>query len=307
VPSSFGPIVLIVNPAAGRGRVGSQLPEVEQTLQAKRMPYRVFTTAGPKDATRAASDALRSGDRFIVAMGGDGTVHEVVNGMIVDDRLINPNAVLGVVAAGSGSDFVKTFGLPEDAVRACNHLEGPNLYQIDVGKVTYVASGGGQASRYFPNIAEAGLGGAVVTRAARLPKRLGGAKYFAAFWLTLPGFKPAAVTIQADRRTYTGKAHNVVVANCQFYGGGMKISPRSWPGDGYLDVLVMNGPKSDSFTILPKVYRGEHLPHKGIVEFRAKVIRVESQHPLQIEADGEVLGTTPATFEALPGALWMKV
>jgi diacylglycerol kinase (ATP) len=306
MPSSFGPLVLIVNPAAGRGRVGSQLQQVEQTLTAKGLPYRIFKTSGPGDATRAAREALEAGERFIVAMGGDGTVHEVVNGMLQDDRLINPNAVLGVVAAGSGSDFVRTFGLPEDAVRACNHLEGPNLYQIDVGKVTYTTPRG-QASRYFPNIAEAGLGGAVVARAARLPARLGGAKYFAAFWLTLPGFKPAPVTVQADRRTFEGKAHNVVVANCQFYGGGMKISPRSWPGDGYLDVLVMNGPKSDSFTILPKVYRGEHLPHKGIVEFRAKQIRVESERPLQIEADGEILGMTPATFEALPEALWMKV
>jgi diacylglycerol kinase (ATP) len=307
MPSSFGPLVLIVNPAAGRGKVGSQLPQVEGTLKAKGLPYRVFRTTGPGDATRAAREALHAGERFLVAMGGDGTVHEVVNGMLQDDQPINPNAVLGVVAAGSGSDFVKTFGLPEDAVRACNHLEGPNLYQIDAGKVTYMAPGGSTDTRYFPNIAEAGLGGAVVARAARLPARLGGAKYFAAFWLTLPRFKPAGVTLQADRRSFTGKAHNVVVANCQFYGGGMKISPRSWPGDGYLDVLVMSGPKSDSFTLLPKVYRGEHLPHKGIVEFRAKHITVESERPLQIEADGEVLGTTPATFELLPGALWMKV
>jgi diacylglycerol kinase (ATP) len=307
MPSSFGPLVLIVNPAAGRGRVASQLPAVEKTLSEKGLRYRVVRTKGPDDARLAAREALEAGERFLVAVGGDGTIHEVVNGMLDEDRLINPNAVLGIVAAGSGSDFVKTFGLPEDAVRACNHLEGPNLYQIDVGKVTYEGADGRTQTRYFPNIAEAGLGGSVVARAARLPKRLGGAKYFAGFWLTLPRFKPAQLTVQADGRSFSGRAHNVVVANCQFYGGGMKISPRSWPGDGYLDVLVMNGPKSDSFTLLPKVYRGEHLPHKGIVEFRAKLIRVESERPLQIEADGEVLGTTPATFEVLPEALWVKV
>jgi diacylglycerol kinase (ATP) len=307
MPSSFGPLVLIVNPAAGRGRVASQLPSVEKTLRDKGLRYRIVRTSGPDDARVAAREALQAGERFLVAVGGDGTIHEVVNGMLDEGRLINPNAVLGVVAAGSGSDFVKTFGLPEDAVRACNHLEGPNLYQIDVGKVTYEAAGGDAQTRYFPNIAEAGLGGSVVARAARLPKRLGGAKYFAGFWLTLPRFKPAGITVQADKRSFSGRAHNVVVANCQFYGGGMKISPRSWPGDGYLDVLIMNGPKSDSFTLLPKVYRGEHLPHKGIVEFRAKRIQVESDRPLQIEADGEVLGTTPATFEVVPEALWVKI
>jgi diacylglycerol kinase family enzyme len=141
-----------------------------------------------------------------------------------------------------------------------------------------------------------------------LPAFLGQSKYFVAFWLTLPRFKLAQVRLQADRRTYEGPAVMIIVGNCQYYGGGMKISPRSYPGDGVLDVLVFKGPKSDSFTLLPRVYRGEHIPHDHIAEFRVKnALTIDADRPLPVEADGEVLGFTPATFEVLPQAILMKL
>ena len=99
----------------------------------------------------------------------------------------------------------------------------------------------------------------------------------------------------------------MVVANCRFYGGGMQISPKSEPDDGTLDVLVMTGPKSDAFTTLPKVYRGTHLPHRNIAELRASRVQVDTDQPFLVEADGEVLGTTPATFGIIPGAIRLKV
>jgi diacylglycerol kinase (ATP) len=308
VSSAFGELTVIVNPHAGRGHVREEIPELERTLQSRKLPYTLHRTQGPGDATRIAREALRAGGRYLVSVGGDGTVHEVVNGMIEDDEPIVPDAVLGVVAAGSGSDFVRTFGLPGDATRACLHLTGENVYPFDVGKVTYTAEGGGTETRYFPNIAEVGLGGAVARRADRLPRGFGRSKYFFGFWLTLPRFKIAEIVVRADNKTYEGSAFNVVVANCQFYGGGMKISPRSFPGDGVLDVLVLKGPKSDSFTTLPKVYRGEHLPHPHIAELRARrEVRVEADRPLPIEADGEELGITPASFGILPHAIRLKI
>jgi diacylglycerol kinase (ATP) len=115
------------------------------------------------------------------------------------------------------------------------------------------------------------------------------------------------VRLDADGREFAWRAFNVVVANCRFYGAGMQISPKSEPADGALEVLVMAGPKSDSFTTLPKVYRGTHLPHRHIAELRASRVRVEADPPLPIEADGEILGTTPATFEVIPGAIRLKV
>jgi diacylglycerol kinase (ATP) len=306
--SSFGPLTVIVNPHAGRSHVAQEIPELERTLQARKLPYTLHRTEGPGDATRIAREALDAGGRYLVAVGGDGTVQEVVNGMIENDLPVASDAVLGVVAAGSGADLIRTFGLPGDASRACLHLLGENVYPLDIGKITYTTADGGTASRYFANIAEAGLGGAVVRRSDRLPKWFGRAKYFFGFWLTLPRFKIADVKLIADNKSYEGPAFNVVIANCQFYGGGMKISPRSFPGDGSVDVLVLKGPKSDAFTMLPKVYQGEHLPHPHIAEFRARrEIRVDAERPLLIEADGEQLGTTPVSVEVLPHAIRLKV
>jgi diacylglycerol kinase family enzyme len=225
VTSPFGPLVLIANPRAGRGKVDAALPQVERVLRDEGLDYRIVRTTHPGHATEAARDALRNGERYLVAAGGDGTVHEVVNGMIQNGRPLAPDAVLGVVAAGSGCDFVRTFALPGDA----------------------------------------------------------------------------------DGHAFAWRAFNVVVANGRFYGAGMQISPKSDPGDGLLDVLVMTGPKSDAFATLPKVYRGTHLPHRNIAELRAGVIRLDSGRPFPVEADGEILGTTPVSFGIIPGVIRLKV
>ena len=309
MPSPFGELTVIVNPHAGTRHVGEEIPELERTLRSRGLDYRLLRTAGRGDAARFARQALGEGSRFLVAVGGDGTVHEVVNGMLDrDGTTVAEEPVLGVVAAGSGCDFIRTFGLPGDASRACLHLVGDNTYPLDIGKVTYTTPDGGTDSRFFVNVAEAGLGAAVTARAERLPPRLGQAKYFFGFWMTLPRFKMARVRVRVDRKTYEGPAYLVVIGNAQYNGGGMKISPRSYPGDGVLDVLVFKGPKSDSFTMIPKVYRGEHVPHDHVEEFRMRrELVIDADRPLPIEADGEVLGTTPATFEVLAQPIRMKL
>ena len=301
--SPFGPLVLIANPNAGRGTVSKALPRVERVLTDKNLAYRIVRTTHPGHATEAARQALSDGERYLVAVGGDGTVHEVVNGMVRDGGPVAADAVLGVVAAGSGCDFVRSFGLPGEAAQAAERLTGDRVRTIDVGTVT-CADG---ETRCFVNIAEAGLGGAVVARAANLGKLLGGARYAAGFWLTLPRFRPAAVRLDANGQYRAWRAFNVVVANCRFYGGGMQISPNSDPGDCLLDILVMTGPKSDSFTTLPKVYKGAHLPHRNIAELRAARLTIEAEPGFQVEADGELLGMTPASFGIIPGAIRLKV
>jgi diacylglycerol kinase (ATP) len=301
--SPFGRLVLIANPRAGRGKVNTALPRTEQVLRNRGLDYRIVWTTHPGHATEAAREALAGGERFLAAVGGDGTVHEVVNGMMEDGRPVAPDAVLGVVAAGSGCDFVRSFGLPGDAEQAAGRLAGDDVRAVDVGTVTCA----GAKPRCFVNLAQAGLGGEVVARSAGLSRYLGGARYAAAFWLSLPGFRPAAVRLDADEQAYAWRAFNVVVANCRFYGGGMQISPNSDPGDCLLDVLVMTGPKSGSFTTLPQVYRGAHLPHRHIAELRAGRLRVDAGAPFPVEADGELLGTTPASFGIIPAGLRLKV
>jgi YegS/Rv2252/BmrU family lipid kinase len=306
--SPFGPLTLVVNPRAGRGRVRTKLAGIEGALQERELEYEVSVTEGPGDATRLARRALESGCRFVVAVGGDGTVHEVVNGMVHEDAPLQPDAVLGVVSAGSGCDFIRTFDVPARASEAVNRLAGAGTRPLDLGKVRYLDREGGMATRYFANIAEAGLGGATARRAADLAAWLGPARYFLAFWLVLPSYRPRSACVEVDDEpVFEGRAVNVVLANCRYFGGGMHISPASNPDDGALEAQVYTGPKSDSFTTLPKVYAGRHLPHRNVVELKGARFSLQAEQALEIEADGEMLGTTPATVEVLPRALRLKV
>ena len=222
----------------------------------------------------------------------------------------------GLNAAGlSATNIVQTDELSGGStttsvpdVEDTSPMQGENVYGNFVTDY-YQTDQGVTRTRCFVNIAEAGLGGAVVARAAGLKagRFLGGARYAAGFWLTLPRFRPAAVRLDANGQYRAWRAFNVVVANCRFYGGGMQISPNSDPGDCLLDILVMTGPKSDSFTTLPKVYSGAHLPHRNIAELRAAQLSIEAEPDLPVEADGEVLGVTPASFGIIPGAIRLKV
>ncbi len=304
--SPFGRLVLIANPLDGDGRIGRELPALERALLDRGLDYRLELVDfhGGADAGRRA---LEAGERFLVAVGGDRIVHEVANGLLGPDGPRMPEAVLGVVAAGLPNDFIKTFGLPADTQRACGFLEGDNLFPIDAIRATCTDPDGGDRLHHVVNLAQAGVMAASVERAGRLPNFLGRTRRFLGFWLTMAVYRPVEVILSGDRRTWTGKVHGVVVANGQYTGDGIRISPRSWPSDGYLDILVMKGPKSDAFTLLPRAYRGEHLPHPNIIEYRAKQVRVETARPLWIEADGLVLGRTPATFEVVPGAIRLKI
>lgn len=307
--SPIGPLALVVNPEAG-GRKGSRrLDRLRRALDDQGLDHEVRATLAPGDGARAARQALEDGARLLVAVGGDGTVHEVVNGMLDGDgRAHVTGAVLGVVAAGSGCDFVRTFGLPSRPAPAAARLAGGGVRAVDVARIGFVDGGGRPASRFFVNIAEAGLGASTAARAVRMPRSLGQSRYLAAFWAVLPGYRPGSARIDADGApVYDGRAVNVVAANCRYFGGGMHISPRSDPGDGALELLVFNGRKTDSFTMLPKVYRGRHIPHRSIMELRGGQFRVTAEPALAVEADGEVLGTTPVTIDVVPAALTLKV
>jgi len=178
--------------------------------------------------------------------------------------------------------------------------------EIDVGRVTYTTEGG-EATEWFPNIAEAGLGADVVKVAERLPRGLGRARYLVGFWITLGRFKGTEGTVVCDARTHEGRITNLVVANCQFFGGGMHVAPKATPTDGDLDVLIQIGTKRDYVAAITKVYRGNHLPSPVIKQFKAKRVEVTTKSPLRVEADGELLGSTPATFCVFENALKIKV
>jgi diacylglycerol kinase (ATP) len=306
VTSPYGQLVIICNGKAGKGGVRAHLPEVERILEQRDLDYVIRETEGPGHATAIAREALEGGHKLVVAMGGDGTINEVVNGMIKDDRPVNEDATLGVVSAGTGCDFIKTFGIPNAASHAVAHLDGSERFKIDIGKITY-REDGRDVVRLFANVAEAGIGAATVARAQRLPRWLGPTVYFFAFWMSVGKHKAADVVVDLIDRKYEGKMNNLVVANGQFFGGGMKIAPKAAPTDGILDIQIEHASKREAIAIMPKVYKGEHVPHPDIFEAKRVRVSIESDPPFLIEADGEVLGYTPATFELLKDAIYLKV
>ncbi len=308
--SAFGDLTVIANPNAGGGAVRAELPALEAALREHDLVYTLHITDHPDEPAGIATAALRAGGRYLVAVGGDGTIQQVLNGMFDHDgHAIAADPVLGVVPAGSACDLVRTFGLPVETRSAVARLTGEETYDFDVVRIVSTGPAGERVTRYSHNLAEAGFGAAVLRRHDRLPGWTGRARGFLAFWLTFVRTRLAQVRVEADRTVYEGPAYNVVVANAQFSSGGLRLSPRSFAGDGVLDALVFQGPRSDAVTMLPRIYRhGDHVPDPHIREMRAKVrVAVEADRPLPIEADGALLGTTPATFQIVPRALRLKL
>ncbi len=237
-----------------------------------------------------------------------------INGSLGEDGPEVHDLVIGVVPAGSGNDLVRSFGLPGDAEGACEHLVGDNVYPLDLMKVVTTDPHGMRVMRYAANIAEVGLGGEMARRSRRgggdaaRTSPGGGRARFTAFWGAYLRAKPADVIVRVDTKAWEGRAFNIVIGNGQFTGG-LRLAPRSFPGDGVIDALIFHGPRTDAYTMLPDIYRhGDHVPNPHIEELRAKIrIAVEADRPLAVVADGVPAGTTPATFQVIPRPISLKL
>lgn len=309
VISPFGALAVIVDPTAGEGRVAAEVGAVERALAHRGLEHRIQVAEVPGDVSRLATAALDEGYRYLAAVGDDGTVQDVVNGMFRDGRTIVDSPVLAVMAAGSGCDLVRSFGLPGDVDGASSHLMGENTYELDVMKITARGRNGSTEVRYAHNVAEVGLHASATARAAGFPRWMGNGRRFVGFWAAYAGTRRAVLDVVVDGRPQQHRAWSVIVGNGQFADGGLRLSPRSFPGDGVLDALLFIGPKSDAYRLLPRIFRhGDHVPDPGIKELRARVVlRIDGPRPLRVVADGSVLGTTPVTFQVVPRQILLKL
>jgi diacylglycerol kinase (ATP) len=217
---------------------------------------------------------------------------------------------LAVIPRGTGGDFVRTFGIPsrlEDAVGIA--LRG-TTQAIDLGRAAYRSWNGEPGESYFANIASAGMSGAVAKRtneATRAP--LGGKAAY--LWSTVAVFarwRNSEVRVAVDGEVRAGPMFDVIVANCRYFAGGMKICPGAEPDDGLFDVLLIGDvTKLDLVRTMPRIYRGTHLPHPKAELLRGAAVSIESDDQLPVELDGEQPGTTPARFDVVPKALRLRV
>src|SRR5439155_22041205 len=226
--SPYGPMRMIVNPKAGRGAIGRALPRIITAVEAEELEYEIVQTDEAGHAEQLARDAVTLDRRFVVAVGGDGTVHGVVNGLMGSDGPLSPDVVLGIIPSGSGSDFVKTFGLPLVPEEAARNLAGKNVWgALDIARVRYRTTDGKEASRWFANVAEAGIGAHVVVAAAKMPRWLGGRAYRLAALRALIGYRAQPAHLEFNGRkgrgvrpdtplepgTHAGTVTMVVIAN----------------------------------------------------------------------------------------------
>ncbi len=247
---------------------------------------------------------MQNGAGLLVAVGGDGTVNEVVNGMAGAD-----GAELAVIPRGTGTDFARTFAIPrklEDAIRVA---QSDNTRMIDLGRATYRTWAGVEAGTYFANVASVGMSGAIAKRTNESSKLLGGKLSY--LWATLAVFSrwtAGEVHVSVDGETREGRMHDVIVANGRYFGGGIMICPDAEPDDGRFDVLLLGDlTKRDLVLTMPKTYKGRHLPHPKAELLRGAAVGVDAPHALPIELDGEQPGTTPVRFEVVPNALRLRV
>jgi diacylglycerol kinase (ATP) len=206
-------------------------------------------------------------------------------------------------------DFVRTHGIPrsfDDAVRVA--LNG-DLHAVDAGRVHHRTWSGQTELRWFANVGSVGMSGAVAKRANGMSKVLGGrVTFFYALTRVFLEWENTDVTVWLDGVERSGRLHDVVVANGVWHGGGMMLAPEARPDDGLFDVVLIGDVgKLDFLTTAPKIYRGGHVGHPKVEVLRSARVEVDAHEHLPIEIDGEQVGTTPATFEVVPGALRLRV
>lgn len=307
--------VVIVNPRSQGGRLGKRWPEVAETLR-RAFPFDERITTAPGDATRLAREALRDGVERVVAVGGDGTINEVVNGFFEDGVAIAPTAALALVPFGTGGDFRRTMNIPPATADAASVIAADHRARIDVGKLAYTAGADGapRLTRMFANIASFGVSGVVDRLVNQSGKRFGRLSFALATARATWSYKNQRVELVFDGDAATrveATINTVAVANGRYFGGAMMVAPDAAVDDGQFDVVALGDfTFGDLVRSGRRIYKGTHLAMAKVTTRRARVVDAAPVAPgavIELDVDGEALGRLPARFEIVPGALAMVV
>ena len=296
----------IVNPAAGSNTTHKKWKLIISFLKRIGLHFDYEFTEGTGHAIELAKLAAINGYERIVAVGGDGTVNEVANGILSST---NPNdSLLGVISTGTGGDFVRSAGIPRDYLKACSNLADSNRLLVDIGIVECLKNGNA-TQRFFINTAGIGLDAAVVAATERVPKYFGGTvPYLWGLVRTLFTYNNKSVIIHSKGKSESQRVVSVMVANGRFAGGGMHFAPGAKLDDGLLDMIIVGDfGKLELIKSFPKVYKGTHIFLPKVKVEKITDISIESSEKALVYADGEILGESPARFRIIPSALQVAV
>lgn len=283
----------IVNPIAGRGDAQRKWPLVQAAADRLQMDYEVVFTGAPGEGVFLAKEGVAQGFDALVAVGGDGTINEVVRGIIESGA--KGKTILGIIPCGTGNDLVRTLKIPTDLEAAVQILKDGHVEQMDLGKVN---------GDYFVNVVGVGFDAAVAYEINMSVRKLKGtAAYLFAVVKTLLSYKSPQMTVRIDDQVLDGKYFLIAIGNGRFYGGGMQIAPHAQPSDGLFDICVVEDVKRlEVMKMLPKIFGGNHLSHPAVKVYRGRKVKMEARERVMVQADGELKGTLPMGFEIEPNA-----
>lgn len=309
--------LVVLNPIAGMGRAEQLWLSIETALRDGGLAFDLACTNAPRHATVIAEKAKREGYETIVVVGGDGTVHEVVNGLM---RASNgePSGTLGVIPVGSGNDFLKMLPQPSspgargpqlDWREGVRRLRAGTAHWVDVGRVIgdQPAPGFDPGAHYFVNGLDTGFGALVAMRAHETPFLQGTAMYLAAVFKTLVNYFVPRLRIElADGQVIEQRSTMTVAAIGRCMGGGFWLTPDAQADDGLLDIMIAEGlGRIGILSLLPKVMNGTHVGDPRVKFIRSPRVVIASPDPLAVECDGEIpyVEAHRLEIEALPKRL----
>jgi diacylglycerol kinase (ATP) len=301
--------LLIINSYAGT--LARHWKDIEPQIRKHHMyPTEFQFTEAPGHATEMTRTALHEGYKNIVVLGGDGTINETVNGFFENGTLINPEATLGILTGGSGNDTVRTLGISRDVTQAIRQLAQGNVMVCDAGRIHCRGIDGGEVDRMFFNVADIGLGALVVKKVNQSSKPFGGRiAFLAATTSTFITYKKPTLRFSFDGSPMKQeKTITLVVANGRWFGGGLSPTPTAKIDDGLFSIAIFGDISIPTY--LRKIgylMRGKEIDHPCVTYATAKKVVVESDDDVFIEADGEVIGKPPASFEILPKVMRVYV
>lgn len=304
----------VVNPRSAAGRTAAATGRIRRILEPLGASVELVFTTAPLDATRRTRQALRDGFARIVALGGDGTVNEVLNGFFEQGQNVNPHAELGIVEFGTGGDLRKTLGIPGNPEAAVARIVSGTARRIDVGRARCTGRDGRPAERLFANVASFGLSANVVRRVdgnQRFKRAAGGLAYALSGAAEVLAYRAHPVLLRIDDQPDTDlDLMFCAVANARFFGGGLEIAPMADVGDGLLDIITIgHASKLELLATIPLLFQGRHLEKPFVRHTRARTITATLRDPtrqMSVETDGESAGRLAVTFDVLPQALTVR-
>ena len=300
----------IVNPVAGGGKAHKLIPQIEHILKKHfSVSSSIHITEKQGEATQVVKEMLKLNNKVIVAVGGDGTVHESLNGFFNDKVPVNPSCELAIIKCGTGEDLSRSLNLPEHFDEQMQLLASPRFKTLDVGCVTYKDLNREKQHRYFLNECQAGVGGKVVKNVGQANKTLLGNMSFGMETLKQALFyKANRVTLQVDDQLpQERKLLGIVIGNGRFCGGGMQLTPFAEMNDGLFDILLIKEMRFfKRIKAFLKIYSGKHIYSDCFESMKGKKIKIDSDETVYIESDGELLGTSPCEIEIMNNRLKVK-